>query len=92
MHKERKNTKMSYPPNSSGIMYILEKLDKRSMVAAAERTKMMAKIALVNDKISSDVNSRFSGIDEDTVCPGSSNLHERILNIFASENEVYTIY
>ena len=27
-----------------------------------------------------------------TVCPGSSNPPEMIYNIFASENEVYTIY
>ena len=27
-----------------------------------------------------------------TVCPGSSDPPERILNTFASENEVYTIY
>ena len=28
----------------------------------------------------------------DTVCPGSSAPPEKIFNIFASENEVYTIY
>ena len=28
----------------------------------------------------------------DTVCPGSSDPPEKIFNIFASENEVYTIY
>ena len=27
-----------------------------------------------------------------TVCPGSSDPPEKILNIFASENEVYTIF
>jgi len=27
-----------------------------------------------------------------TVCPGSSDPTEKIFNIFASENEVYTIY
>ena len=27
-----------------------------------------------------------------TVCPGSSDPPEKILNIFASENKVYTIY
>ena len=27
-----------------------------------------------------------------TVCPGSSDPPEKIFNIFASENEVYTIY
>ena len=27
-----------------------------------------------------------------TVCPGSSDTLEKILNIFASENEVYTIF
>ena len=27
-----------------------------------------------------------------TVCPGSSEPSEKILNIFASENEVYTIH
>ena len=27
-----------------------------------------------------------------TVCPGSSDPPEKILNIFTSENEVYTIY
>ena len=27
-----------------------------------------------------------------TVCPGSSHPPEKIFNIFASENEVYTIY
>ena len=27
-----------------------------------------------------------------TVCPGSSDPPEKILNIFASENEAYTIY
>ena len=27
-----------------------------------------------------------------TVCPGSSDPSEKIFNIFASENEVYTIY
>jgi len=27
-----------------------------------------------------------------TVCPGSSDHPEKILNIFASENEVYTIF
>ena len=27
-----------------------------------------------------------------TVCPGSSDPPENILNIFASENEVYTIF
>ena len=27
-----------------------------------------------------------------TVCPGSSDPQEKIFNIFASENEVYTIY
>ena len=27
-----------------------------------------------------------------TVCPGSSDPPEKIINIFASENEVYTIY
>ena len=27
-----------------------------------------------------------------TVCPGSSDHLEKILNIFASENEVYTIF
>jgi len=32
---------------------------------------------------------RFKGIS--TVCPGSSDPPEKILNIFASENEVYTI-
>ena len=29
---------------------------------------------------------------EPTVCPGSSDPPEKILNIFASENEVYTIF
>ena len=29
---------------------------------------------------------------EATVCPGSSDPPEKIFNIFASENEVYTIY
>ena len=28
----------------------------------------------------------------DTVCPGSSDPLEKIFNIFASENEVFTIY
>jgi len=27
-----------------------------------------------------------------TVCPGSSDPPEKIINIFASENEVYTIF
>ena len=27
-----------------------------------------------------------------TVCPGSSDPPEKIFNLFASENEVYTIY
>ena len=31
-------------------------------------------------------------ITEYTVCPGSSDPPEKILNIFASENEVYTIF
>ena len=29
---------------------------------------------------------------QDTVCPGSSDPPEKIFNIFASENEFYTIY
>ena len=29
---------------------------------------------------------------DDTVCPGSSDPPEKIFNIFASENEAYTIY
>ena len=32
---------------------------------------------------------RNSGGAEHTVCPGSSDPPEKILNIFASENEVY---
>ena len=31
-------------------------------------------------------------IDRYTVCPGSSYPSEKMFNIFASENEVYTIY
>ena len=38
--------------------------------------------------ISRDIFSFFSP----TVCPGSSDPPEKIFNIFASENEVYTIY
>ena len=30
--------------------------------------------------------------NSDTVCPGSSDPPEKIFYIFASENEVYTIY
>ena len=30
--------------------------------------------------------------EKSTVCPGSSDPPEKIFNIFASENEVYTIY
>ena len=29
---------------------------------------------------------------EYTVCPGSSDPQEKILNIYASENEVYTVF
>ena len=38
--------------------------------------------------------SSFSGAKEGngTVCPGSSYPAEKIINIFASENEVYTSY
>ena len=32
------------------------------------------------------------GPDPYTVCPGSSDPPEKILNTFASENEVYTIF
>ena len=34
----------------------------------------------------------FFSLGIDTVCPGSSDPPEKIFNIFASENEVYTIY
>ena len=34
----------------------------------------------------------FMGPTKDTVCPGSSDPPGIIFNIFASENEVYTIY
>ena len=33
-----------------------------------------------------------SGHSLNTVCPGSSDPPKKILNIFASENEVYTIF
>ena len=36
------------------------------------------------------VSDPFSKVS--TVCPGSSDPPEKIINIFASENEVYTIY
>ena len=38
-----------------------------------------------------DVSCRYY-INEITVCPGSSDPPEKIFDIFASENEVYTIY
>ena len=31
-------------------------------------------------------------LNSNTVCPGSSDPQEKIFNIFASENETYTIY
>ena len=31
-------------------------------------------------------------VEHGTVCPGSSDPPEKILNIFASENKVYTIF
>ena len=34
----------------------------------------------------------FNTVQKLTVCPGSSDPPEKIFNIFASENEVYTIY
>ena len=34
----------------------------------------------------------FLHINKYTVCPESSDPAEKILNLFASENEVYTIY
>ena len=37
-----------------------------------------------------DATQRLVGVI--TVCPGSSDPPEKIFNIFASENEVYTIY
>ena len=39
----------------------------------------------------SDKNE-YAGSSIRTVCPGSSDPPEKIFNIFASENEVYTIY
>ena len=39
-----------------------------------------------------DSRQRAYAVYEYTVCPGSSDPPEKIFNIFASENEVYTIY
>ena len=52
---------------------------------------------MVNDRYCS-LNSVYwnieyiSGLVYHTVCPGSSDPLEKILNIFVSENEVYTIF
>ena len=38
------------------------------------------------------MHAKHSRWDVYTLCPGSSDPPEKIFNIFASENEVYTIY
>ena len=39
-----------------------------------------------------DIMCILSCLAVPTVCPGSSDPPEKIINVFASENEVYTIY
>ena len=72
------------------------KIKKKDLTGNWERVhcgqlqKDVASLTINDFKVS--INT--SKIDEFsyTVCPGSSDPPEKILNIFASENEVYTIF
>ena len=52
----------------------------------------MIELARVHSKWVKNPKGKFNKCISFTVCPGSSDPPEKILNISASENEVYTIY